>query len=81
MSLLNNNGRVENVLIVWENYKTHREAANFLNYKHLNRINHLTISKILKKFKSDGYNNNNFHLTDCQWGHAVRCNAIYRKKS
>lgn len=59
---LSNEGKIEIVLIVGDNYKTHREAAAIFNDIHQNRnIQHSTVSKIINKFKTSGSVHNNFN--------------------
>lgn len=59
---LSNEGKIEIVLIVGDNYKTHREAAAIFNNIHQNRnIQHSTVSKIINKFKTSGSVHNNFN--------------------
>lgn len=54
--------KIEIVLIVGENYKTHREAAIIFNGRHRNKnINHSTVTKIVNKFKSTGSIQNNYN--------------------
>lgn len=60
-NLLTREEKVEIVLIVGENYKTHREAANIFNNRHQHRnIGYSTVRKILNKFKTSGSIENNF---------------------
>lgn len=62
MVLLSCEEKIEIVLIVGENYKTHREAASIFNDRHPNKnINHSTVTKIINKFKTSGSINNNFN--------------------
>ena len=50
------------MLIVGENYKTHREAAIIFNERHPNKnINHSTVTKIVIKIKSTGSIHNNYN--------------------
>lgn len=62
VALLTCEEKIEIVLIVGENYKTHREAAIIFNNRHPNKnINHSTVTKIVNKFKSTGSIKNNFN--------------------
>lgn len=62
MVLLSCEEKIKIVLIVGENYKTHREAAIIFNDRHPNKnINHSTVTRIMNKFKTTGSLNNNFN--------------------
>ncbi|KAL1487750.1 hypothetical protein ABEB36_015585 [Hypothenemus hampei] len=53
--------KIEIVLIVGENYKTFREAADIFNYRHPDRnISHVCVRKVLNKFKTFGEVRNRF---------------------
>lgn len=53
--------KIEIVLIVGENYKTYREAAEIFNNRHPEKNLHYgTVSKILNKFKTSGDVKNKF---------------------
>lgn len=60
--------KIEIVLIVGDNYKTHREAAEIFNTRHTNKhISHVTVGNVVTKFKNTGSIQNNFKKK-----HAVR---------
>lgn len=53
--------KVEIVLIVGDNYKTYREAAEIFNNRHPGKnIHHTSVMRIMEKFKSCGDVNNKF---------------------
>lgn len=53
--------KIEITLIVGENYKTYREAADIFNNRHPDKIIHFTtVRNILTKFKTSGNVENNF---------------------
>lgn len=55
VALLTYEEQIEIILIMGENYKTHREAAIIFNNRDPNKnSNHWTVTKIVIKFKSNG---------------------------
>lgn len=59
---LSKEDKIEIILIVGENYKTFREAAEIFNNRHPDKIIHFTtVGNILTKFKTFGNVENNFN--------------------
>ena len=59
---LSKNDKIEIILIVGENYKTYREAAEIFNNRHPNKSIHFTtVRNILTKFKTYGSVENKFN--------------------
>lgn len=68
MNYLTKEEKIEIVLIVGENYKTHREAATIFNERHPNkRICQSTVTRILQKFKYSGSVDNKFKVPHNPW--------------
>lgn len=60
--------KIEIVLIVGDNYKTFREAANIFNERHPNKMIHFTtVGNVVTKFKGSGSVLNNFKKKHQKW--------------